>query len=155
MIADLPQYAARAAVYQRRAVEQLRQVAEAAGYQVHAYPLPGSTNDQIPAGAPIEIRLSLPVGSYVYGFTGYSSQAAGFEVQIVDLRVNAALFSAPVRMENVTGQAASPEGVQTPLFLLPAPRIVIEPAVLSVQLKNLATVTNTIEFVVFTLEPEQ
>lgn len=149
----LPQYRRGPHRYTRLALPELLRVTQQPGFQPNAYPLPSESNSSLPAGALVEVRLTLPVGSYIWGFSGSSSQAAGFETQIVDLRQNSPFFQASVLWSNITGQGSTPEGISTPLFILPQPRLVIEPAVLKVQIKNLATAANTVQLVVFTAEP--
>ncbi len=149
----LPQYRRGPHRFSRLALQELLRVTQQPGFQPNAYPLPSEANSNLPAGALVEVRLTLPVGSYVWGFSGSSSQAAGFETQIVDLRQNSPFFLAPVLWSNITGQGNTPEGISTPLFILPQPRLVIEPAVLKVQIKNLATAANAVQLVIFTAEP--
>lgn len=149
----LPQFRPRTRRYHAAALAELRRITSQPGYRPNAYPLPSEANASLPERALVEIRLSLPVGTYVWGFSGSTSQTAGFETQIVDLRDNSPYFTAPVLWSNVTGQGTTPEGLSTPLFILPQPRLVIEPAVLKVQIKNLATATNLVQLVVFTAEP--
>mgnify|MGYP004701943619 CR=1 FL=1 len=149
----LPQYRPGPHRYHTRALEELRRVTGSFGYQANAYPLPGASNATLPAAALVEVKLTLPVGSYVWGFSGSASDTAGFETQIVDMRQNAPFFTAPVLWSNITGQGSTPQGISTPMFILPQPRLVIEPAVLRVQIKNLATGNNTVQLVIFTAEP--
>lgn len=148
----LPQFAPRPMRYHTRALAELRRVTRAPGYQPGAYPLPDEANANMPAKALIEIRLSLPIGTYVLGFTGSSQQSDGFEVQIIDLRQNAPFFGAPVLWNNLTGQGST-YGITHPLFLLPHPRLVIEPAVLNVQIENRSSSANLVQLVLFTAEP--
>lgn len=151
-ILPLPQFGAQPRRYHTRALAELRRVTRTAGYSPGAYPLPDEANADMPAKAIIEIKLSLPVGTYVYGFTGSSQQAEGFEVQIIDLRHNTPFFTAPVLWNNLTAQGST-EGITHPLFLLPHPRLVIEPATLNVQIKNLSASTNQVQLVLLTAEP--
>lgn len=148
----LPQFPPRPMRYHARALAEMRRVTSTPGYQPGAYPLPDEDNANLPARALIEIRLSLPVGSYVLGFSGSSQQSDGFEVQIVDLRHNAPFFGAPVLWNNLAPQGST-LGISHPLFLLPHPRLVIEPALLNVQIKNLATTANQVQLVLFSAEP--
>lgn len=148
----LPQFRPAPGRYHGPALEELRRVTSTPGYQPGAYPLPDEANAAMPGRSIIEIRLSLPIGTYVLGFSGSSDQAEGFQTQIYDLRHNAPFFATPAPWELITGQGSS-EGISYPLFLLPHPRLVIEPAVLSVQIENLSTSTNTVQLVLFTAEP--
>jgi hypothetical protein len=145
-----PQF--RPSSYHGAALEELTRVTKAPGYQPGAYPLPPAANAQMGARAQLDVRLSLPVGSYVLGFSGACSVSDGFRVQIVDLRNNAPFFNTPVNWRNLCPQGNT-LGITLPIHYLVKPRLVIEPAVLSVQLENLATSPNTVEFVIFTAEP--
>jgi hypothetical protein len=138
--------------YHRAALADLLRVSRASGYEPGAYPLPPSANAAMGALARIDVRLSIPVGSYVLGFSGWCSDPAGFRVQIIDLRNNAPFFSTPLNWLNLCPQGAT-QGITLPIHYLIRPRLVIEPAVLSIQIENLAPGQNTVEFVVFTAEP--
>ena len=153
MIERLPQFRARSNPYHLRAVPELLRVTRAAGYQPGAYSLPGPDKESLPAKAILPIRLSLPVGTYLWAWAGSSSQADGFRVRINDLRQNANFFKGNVNWKNLTYQAATPEGIIFPLTILPIPRIVIEPAALHIVIENLSASTNVIQFVLFTAEP--
>ena len=138
--------------YHARPLAEMRRVTSTPGYQPGAYPLPDEANAAMPPLALLEVRLSLPIGTYVLGFTGSSQQTAGFEVQIIDLKHNAPFFGAPVLWKNLAPQGST-EGITHPLFLLPHPRLVIEPAVLKIQIKNLSSSSNEVQLVVLTAEP--
>lgn len=138
--------------YHRTALTELVRVTRAPGYSPGAYPMPPAANAQMSALARLDVRLSLPVGSYVLGFSGYCSDPAGFRVQIIDLRNNAPFFNIPVNWLNLCPQGST-AGITLPLHYLVRPRLVIEPAVLSVQIENLAAGPNMVEFVVHTAEP--
>jgi len=138
--------------YHRAALADLVRVSRSPGYEPGAYPLPPSANATMGSLARIDVRLSMPVGSYVLGFSGWCSDPAGFRVQIIDLRNNAPFFSTPVSWLNLCPQGNT-QGISLPIHYLIRPRLVIEPGVLSVQLENLAAGANTVEFVVFTAEP--
>lgn len=147
--------AAPGAAWQRRAWALVQQRARASNYQPAAYPLPGPSAAALAAAGGVDIRLSLPVGTWVYGFSASSSQAAGFEVQITDTRWNAPWFSAPIRWNTLTQQGASADGITQPLTLLTEPRLVIEPGVLMVRLRNLAAAANSVELILFAAEPTE
>lgn len=148
----LPQFGSGPLRYHARAMAEMRRVTRTPGYQPGGYPLPDEANANMPGRALIEVRLSLPIGTYILGFTGYSQQSEGFEVQIIDLRHNAPFFKAPVLWNNITAQGST-AGITHPLFLLPHPRIVIEPAVLKVQIKNNSSSANLVQLLVLTAEP--
>lgn len=139
----------------QRQARALVSVTRAGRFVPMAWALPGEAAEQMPAGATVEIRLSVPVGTYLLGVSGSSSQAAGFELQITDTRHNAPLWSAPANWKNATSQTTGPGNAEFPLVWLESPRLVIEPGLLDVRIRNLATVTNTIQVILFTAEPEE
>ena len=147
----LPHYAR--SPYHRAAMAAVAQVAALPRLRPAAYPMPDEPNQTLPARGLIEIKLSLPVGSWVWAFSASSTETAGFECQVIDLRENAPFWGSPANWENVSGQGTT-AGITAPLFVLPAPRLVIEPAILSVKLRNLAAAANTVQLVAFVMEPE-
>lgn len=153
MSLSLPQFRPMPGRYHTAALAALRAVSAEPGTYANAYPVPDAANAVLAAGQPIEIRLSVPVGTWVWGFSATSSAAAGFEAQVIDLREGAPFWGQPVNYANVSGQGSA-AGITFPLFILPAPRLVIEPGMLSIKLRNLAATSNTVQFVVFTIEPE-
>jgi hypothetical protein len=130
-------------------------VTRAGRYVAAAWALPDQSASQMPAGATVEIRLSVPVGTYLLGLTGSSSDAAGFEVQITDARHGAPLWSAPVDWRNATSQAAGPGNAEFPMMMLDAPRLVIEPGLLNIRIRNLATTSNSVQLILFCAEPQE
>lgn len=143
-----------AAIALRRMMAAAVAITREPGMIAAAYSLPGDSSAAVmPAGAVIEVKLSVPVGTYLIGTSGSSSQAAGCEAQVIDLRHNAPAWSSPVRFEQITNQAAGPQGASFPLVLFDQPRLVIEPGVILIRLKNLATAANTVELLLFCAEP--
>jgi hypothetical protein len=118
--------------------------------ELHVLPKDGQA---IGPGALYEDRLRLLPGSYIVGFSGSSSQVAGFQVQV---RLGAALLaSSRIRHANISGgDGPSPQGLYNPQFVMPKAAIVTAPGEVSVQLWNLATVSNTIQLVVFVAVPK-
>lgn len=150
----LTQFKPLALRYHTQALAAVRGLTAAGGFYPNAYPMPDEPNQELPAGAPIEIKLSVPVGSWIWAFAATSSQAAGFEAQVVDLRQGAPLWGTPANWQNVSGQGTT-AGITFPLWILPAPRLVIEPGLLSVKMRNLATVANRVQLVAYVIEPEE
>lgn len=153
LLARLVNYRNGPRVFHGKAVEELQRVTRGTSYEPAAYPMPSPEKAQLPAKALAEIKLSVRPGVYVTGFSGSSSEPDGFDVQIVDDRHSDPFFQRPVSWKNATVQGNLPTGAPMRLFLLPAPRLVIEPGQLRIQLKNLSANPNTIQFVVFTAEP--
>ncbi len=148
-----PQFRSGPLSYHAQAIEAMQAMRAAAGFQAVRHIVPDVMNAALVGKGRYEARISLPPQSYVWAFAGTSDQAAGFKVQIVDLGTKAEWFSQPIRWDNLTGQGATPEGLSFPLYILPKPRLVLEPGLLSVQVTNLAAVANPIQLVVFTAEP--
>lgn len=128
-------------------------VAAMPGYTPAQYVVPGPGLDTLAVNGNHEARLSLLPETYICGFSGSSAQAAGFEVQIVDLRDGSKMFNRAVKNTNLC-PSGSVEGITFPVQLLTRPRIVIEPVLIAVQLKNLASVANAVQFVLWCVEPE-
>jgi len=138
--------------YRTAALEAARYIMEAPGYEPAVYRVPSPCVPTLPAGANFEGRLSLPVASYVFGFSGSSAETAGFRVQVVDLGTGSAFFNEFLTFDLVCPQGAE-HGITYPVAVLPTPRLVIEPAVLAVRIQNLAALANAIQFAVWTAEP--
>ncbi len=147
-----PQF--RDSAYHLQALEALRTLREAAGYSPSLHLVPDASNTAVVPRGRFELRISLPVQSYVWALAAYSEQAAGFRIQIVDLGTGQKWFSQPIPNAMAGGEATTPEGISSPLYVLPKPMLVIEPALLSVQIENLADVLNTVQVVLFVVEPE-
>lgn len=140
---------------QRGPWERLLKASRMPGREGTAYVMPEANASPLAANGGLSVRLSLPVGSSVWAFSGWSQQSAGFDVQITDLTYNAPFWPTPMFWKNLTQQGATPEGINTPLMVLPEPRLVIEPGALDIQIRNLATVSNRVELVIFCLQPEE
>lgn len=122
-----------------------------------AYSLPGPRDQTLAAGAGVEVRLTVPVGTYILGFTASSSHADGFTVEIIDTRHNSKFWQRPINHDLLAGASLSLAG-NTYTYRrahLPEPRLVIEPGLLIVRLKNKAAATNTVQLVIFTAEPRK
>ena len=129
------------------------ELAQAAGYQTNLVAVPDPPSATLAIGGTYEARISLLPGSYVLGFSGTSQRAAGFEAMVEDLGAQARFFNRPLRLPNITGQAGGSPPYSR-VFYLPEPRLILEPAVLSVRLRNLDTGnTNAVQFVIHSLEP--
>lgn len=145
----------RASSYWRRALESLAQFANHPDFELRAYVVPGPGNDTLPVQGVITYRLSIPAGSHIVGMAAYSSQADGFTVNLVDQRYNAPFFQRAVKFSNAAGPGSTAEGPSIPFAAWPSPRLVIEPGEVAINLRNLAAAANTVELVLYTLEPIQ
>jgi hypothetical protein len=99
-----------------------------------------------------EKKINLPPASWIWGFSGSSSAAAGFRAQLTDLKTNQSIWSSPPLFNNATGQGTDLYGLQNPLHFLSKPLLVLAPGNISVQLKNEAAVANTVQFVLWVAE---
>lgn len=123
------------------------------GFEHRWIALPEPPRDTLAINQIYEARVSILPKSFIVAFSAYSQQAAGYNVKITDLGSRTEFFSQPIRFENLSGQAATPEGVNIPQHLLPQPRIIMDPGILSVSLENLAATTNQVQFVLWIAEP--
>lgn len=147
-----PQF--RNSLYHQFVFEQLwRNYAQAAGFEPIDLICPNpETNNILPSLGSIEIRVSVLPMTYIWAISGSSSHASGFTFNILDLGTRDVFFSQAVNLASVS-QAAAIEGITYPLFHLPQPRMVLEPGQLSVTINNLATANNTVQLVLFAVEP--
>ena len=127
----------------------------APGYEPHAHRIPDADNTAVVAKGKFESRVSVPVGSYVWAFSGYSSHADGFRVRVIDTGTGAGFWSAMVKDTLLSGQGQTVAGAAYPLVPIERPRLVIEPGLLTVQVENLADAVNQIYFVIWTAEPQR
>lgn len=125
---------------------------QAPGYEPALYAMPGTENANLAPNATHEVRLSLPPESYVWAWSAYSQ--AEFRLQVTDAGTRTPFLSAPCPHKAVTGQGTI-QGITFPLMLLDPPRLLIEPAVLTIQMTNLAPVANLIQFVLFCAVPRR
>jgi len=133
-------------------VPDLRRLS-APGYEPIAHRIPDADNVAVIGKGKFESRLTLPVESYVWAFSGYSSDAAGFKVAITDLGSGSSFFNGRIKDTLLSGQGQLVAGSAFPLVILEQPRIVIEPGLISVQVENLAAGVNQIYLVLWTAEP--
>jgi hypothetical protein len=147
--------------YAQRALIALEPLRKAIGYQARHEVIPDRQHVAIAANATWDHRVSVRPGSYLWALSGTSAQGDGFAVQITDFATRSNLFSGPVKYENLTGtgsysyvnSAGSSFSLAPALHLLASPRPLIEPAVLNVQITNLASVANQVQLVLWIWEP--
>ena len=133
-------------------VPDLRRLA-APGYEPIAHRIPDADNVAVIGKGKFESRITLPVESYVWAFSGYSSDADGFKVSIQDVGSGSSFFNGKVKDTLLSGQGQLMAGAAFPLVIMEQPRIVIEPGLISVQVENLAAAVNQIYVVLWTAEP--
>lgn len=123
-------------------------------FEWHQHAVPDGDNQAVVAGGKYEQVVSLPVGSYITGFAAYSQQAAGFAVSVRDDGTKTQFFSRSFFVVSSGAGQVVVTGKALTQTLLEQPRLVIEPALLTVQIENLDTSNaNGIQFVMFTAEP--
>ena len=127
---------------------------QAPGYEWHQHRIPDADNTAIVAAGKWETQVSIPVGSYVWAFAGYSTQSAGYRVAVRDDGTRTPFFERTFHSA-ATGQGNTVAGASYPLAVLDKPRLVIEPGLITVQIENLDTANaNAVQFVIFTAEPK-
>jgi hypothetical protein len=146
-----PQFRPRFGRYHTYALDAMLALRHAAGFEASWHVIPNASNTAVIALGRFEQRISVPPQSYIWGFAAYSQQ--GFQVQIYDLGTSEPWFSQPLNYQNLSGQGSTPEGITSPLYLLPAPRLVLEPGLLSVQITNLSSQVNTIKLLMLMVTP--
>jgi hypothetical protein len=147
--------------YHARAIQALEPLRLAAGYEPRNEVIPDQSNQVLGARAAYDHRVTVPPGSYLWALSGSSEQPEGFTVQITDFATRSNLLSAPAKFENITGQgtftlrdaAGAQKSLWTPLHLLAAPRPLIEPGLLNVQLTNSSNNQNRVQLVLWILRP--
>ena len=99
----------------------------------------------------------MPPGSRLWALSGSSEQPEGFSVQVTDFATRSSLFSSPLKFANITGQGSvaiqdstgATRQLATPLHILNAPRPLIEPGLLNVQITNQANATNQVQLILW------
>jgi len=148
----LSQWETRFGSYGAQALEAAATVRGAANYEPFVFALPEDSRHTLDARGTYDGRLSMLPGTFITHITASSSEAAGMKVQITDLGTNATLFAKPIQYQNMSGQGSA-SGVSTPVFLLPVPKLVIEPGLISISIQNLATVPNLVQVCLFVAQP--
>jgi hypothetical protein len=138
--------------YNESAERALLAIDRARGYRPFVAAIPEAAATLVPAQAVYEPRVSIPVGSLLWGISAKSAQAAGFTVQVTDVATQKPLFSQPIAFDDITGGSLQIKNcygqVQTlanPLHVLPKPMMVLAPGVLAVKVSNLAVVANRLQ----------
>jgi hypothetical protein len=119
-----------------------------------------AAGESLPASGTTEYRVSVPTGSYLYAYSTWSAASEGANVQIVDLGTRARCSSQPVftgvmgkgswpvsaQPTDASGVSLAIDGVQC---LLPKPRLILEPGLLSVQVRNRAATAQQVQIVLW------
>lgn len=137
--------------YHSHALEALAPARFANGYEPRIVSVPSAGPTSLAANQVYEQRLSLYPLSLVWAISASSSAAAGCEIQIYDRGSRTRWFSAAQRHSLLTGGTTL--GVTQPLYILPTPIVLIEPAMLSVTIENLAAAANTVQVLLHLAEP--
>lgn len=160
----LPQFVQGLGRYHQPALVALAPLRRALGYANRREVIPDSPNKAVKPNSTYEQRVTVPTGAFLWAVAGQSEQAAGFRLQIVDTASGAGLLSQAAYFTHSAGGPGYPAGVKNsygiavqirqPLYVLPKPRVLIEPGMLKVQVTNLSASINTIQVVLhFALPP--
>jgi hypothetical protein len=147
LLADAP------ARYHSAAFRAYATLGNALGYEQGEHVVPDVSNAQLIANGRFEGRIPLRPQSYIWAYSAYSAQPEGFTVQIIDLSTGMQFFQNPEKHGLLSGKQVDPYGINFPLCILPAPKLVLAPGVLSVRVMNLSASANEVQFVIFTAEP--
>lgn len=123
---------------------------EQGNYRLAWYAAPQRSAQTIAPRATLETAVQLPPGSIVWGISGSSSQAAGFQLQLVEARTREQFFSTNQEFRNCTGQPGQPG---FPVHRLPQFHQVLSPGLVNVQIVNQAASAAEIEVVLWVAQP--
>lgn len=115
--------------------------AAAADHRPRFVAVPDEKNIAVPARRTYDAQVWLRPGSMIWALSGWSEQSAGFRGMLTDAGTGERMFQQPVRMDS------------SELYLLPQPRLVIEPGLVLVTLINLAAVENQLQLCIWYAEP--
>ena len=122
------------------------------GLRSAAYVVPPPTSQLIGSSQAQPFTLQLAPGSYVMGMSGTSAQPEGFSLKVIDTATAAPFFSNWINFRTIT-QPAAEFGITAPMVLLSEPRLILAPASLGIQIRNLSPNANAIEIVFHIAEP--
>lgn len=111
--------------------------------------VPNDSNVSIPARRTYEGSISLPAGSIIWGIRATSQQTDGVRLQVTDAGTGERWFAQPMRVDPDPADL-----IPNQLFILPEPRLVADPGLLTVQVTNLATAANSVQVVLYYAAPE-
>lgn len=138
--------------YNETAETALEALDQAQGLRPFVAVMPEPENTSIAGNGTYEARVSVPVGSRIWGISGMSGQPEGATVQVTDSKTQKPLFSQPVDIANVTGGSLSVKdsaGIahtyKSPLHLLAKSGLVLAPGILQVKIVNLSAVANKLQ----------
>jgi hypothetical protein len=162
-LALLPQFVQGAGRYHGPALTALEPLRRALAYEDRREVIPDSPNQAVGANATYEHRVTVPAGAFLWAVAGWSEQPEGFRVQIVDAATGRGLLSQSAYFTSAAGGPGFPAGVTDcygspvaiaqPLYVLPKPRVIIEPGQLRVQVTNLSPLVNGLQLVLHFAAP--
>ncbi len=162
---QLPQFVQGVGRYHRPALAALMPLRQALGYGNRREVVPDSANKAVGPVATYEQRITIPAGSFLWAIAAASGQAQGFRMQVIDMASGRGLLSQSADFTHTAGGTGYPLGIRDctgaavhirqPLYVLPKPRVVIDPGMLKVQVTNLANAVNLLQVVLhFATPPE-
>lgn len=159
----LPQFVQGLGRYHQPALVALTPLRAALGYENRREVIPDSSNKAVGVKATYEQRVTVPAGAFLWAIAGKSQQPEGFRLQLIDTASGRGLLSQPAYFASSAGGVGYPAGVKDchgaavnirqPLYVLPKPRVVIEPGMLRAQITNLSAAVNTIQVVLHFAAP--
>src|SRR5437899_2692124 len=128
----------------------------ALSYRPRLHVVPDKQSVAVAAKASYEARVSVPAGTALWGISASSSQAEGFRLNLIDggaatqssnLATESAIFNglSGQGLTQVKDCAGNLHTITNPLFCLPKYRLVTEPGLIRVQIRNLSPAVNTIQ----------
>lgn len=122
------------------------------GYHWRGLVTPDASNQTLAASATFEDQISIAPGSFVLGLAAFSSQAVGFRFVITDRGTKQSLSNDYFNFCAAGGRvtAGGRSGV-LPVWL-PAPWMISQVGMVSVQIVNLAAAANTVNLVLYCAE---
>jgi hypothetical protein len=114
------------------------------GYVWRGVVVPRANLANVAAYRQIEDKALLPPGSWLLGFSGASSQAAGFRFRIFDVGADDYALSEHWD-SNRTGAQDNTDTDPANPYLLPEPYFVVSPGTLQVQIVNSASLANDLQ----------
>ena len=153
LIEMLPIYRARGAGVSL--LDPARPFFRAQGYQWRGYAVPTTSAETLTPLQQIEEQVSVKPGSWLLSITAVSTASAGMRFQIFDRQTGQAIFSEFVSDYAGAGNRNNGHFSGRPLpFILPAPYLVSEPGLLTVQIASMsATANNDVRMLLAFAEP--
>ncbi len=143
----------------------------AGGFRPRDEVIPDQQHTAIAPAATWDHRVTLSPGSFLWGLSASVGATEGFKVQITDFATRSNLYSGQLASSNLDRAYADGNGVvagsypypnslgqaltiPSSIHLLSRPRPIVEPGILNVQITNLAQIAQTVQLVLWLLQPD-